>query len=70
MMEVMLEVMMMNSNHYFDYNIDNGDHDDTDIDYANDGDRGDDVDLGLQMILKRWFLMMMVTLLQMIVTIL
>ena len=50
---MMLEVMMMNSNHYFDYNIDHGDHDDTDIDYANDGDRGDDVDLGLQMILKR-----------------
>ena len=48
MMEVMLEVMMMNSNHYFDYNIDNGDHDDTDIDYADDGD---DPDLALQEVL-------------------
>ena len=48
MMEVMLEVMMMNSNHYFDYNIDNGDHDDTDIDYADDGD---DPNLALQEVL-------------------
>ena len=35
---MMMEVMMMNDNHYFVDNIDYGDDDDTDIDYADDGD--------------------------------
>ena len=41
-------MMMMNNNHYFENNINYGDDDDTDIDFADDGD---DPDLALQEVL-------------------
>ena len=48
MVMLMIEVMMMNDNQYFEDNIYYGDDNDTDLDYADDGD---DPDLALQEVL-------------------